>query len=156
MVALVQRVRQAAVEVDGRITGSIQGGLLVFLGVHRADTVNEAEWLARKCAGLRIFADADGKMNLSVSDAGGGALVVSQFTLYGSVQRGFRPSFDAAAAPEKAEKLYRSFVDHLEDQLSTPVHTGEFGAMMDVHILNDGPVTLWIERLNDRHPAAGE
>ncbi len=149
MVALVQRVRRASVEVEGKTAGSIREGLLVFLGVHRDDTTEEAAWLARKCAQVRIFADEDGKMNLSVTDVGGEALVVSQFTLYGDVRRGNRPSFESAAEPEKAETLYRTFVANLEERLQTKVQTGVFGAMMDVNILNDGPVTLWIERLNE-------
>lgn len=149
MVALVQRVRHASVEVDGETTGSIQKGLLVLLGVHRDDSTKEAAWLARKCAGLRIFADRDGKMNLSLTEAGGEALVVSQFTLYGDVRRGYRPSFDSAAEPIKAESLYRSFIEYLEENLESAVETGVFGALMDVHIVNDGPVTLWIERLNE-------
>lgn len=149
MVALVQRVRQASVEVDGETTGSIQKGFLVLLGVHRNDSTKEAVWLARKCAGLRIFADREGKMNLSLTEAGGEALVVSQFTLYGDVRRGHRPSFDSAANPTKAESLYRTFIEYLEENLQSKVQSGVFGALMEVHILNDGPVTLWIERLNE-------
>lgn len=149
MVALVQRVRHASVEVDGETVGSIEAGMLVLLGVHRDDTEEQAAWLARKCANLRIFADEDDKMNLSLKDVGGEALVVSQFTLYGDVQRGNRPSFEPAAPPEQAERLYEAFVDLLDEQLGFPVQTGVFGAMMDVHLLNDGPVTLWVERRND-------
>lgn len=149
MVALVQRVRHASVEVDGETVGSIGAGMLLLLGVHEQDTEEEAAWLARKCANLRIFPDEYEKMNLSLKAMDGEALVVSQFTLYGDVARGNRPSFDRAAGPEKAEKLYDAFVDLLDEQLGTIVQTGVFGAMMDVHLTNDGPVTLWVERLHD-------
>lgn len=149
MVALVQRVRHASVVVDGETVGAIGSGMLVLLGVHSDDTEKEAAWIARKCANLRIFADDEGKMNLSLKDIGGEALVVSQFTLYGDVQRGNRPSFGPAAAPDLADRLYETFVDLLDEQLGTNVQTGVFGAMMDVSLLNDGPVTLWIERKNE-------
>ncbi len=147
MVALVQRVTHASVEVDGETVGSIGGGLLLLLGVHQDDTEEEGAWLARKCANLRIFPDVDGKMNRSLKDTRGAALVVSQFTLYGDTSRGNRPSFERAAGPEKAERLYDGFVELLDEQLGTVVETGVFGAMMDVHLTNDGPVTLWVERL---------
>ncbi len=120
--------------------------MLILLGVHEDDTDEEARWLARKCARLRIFADEDDRMNLSVKDIDGEALVVSQFTLYGSVERGNRPSFDGAAGPQQAEALYELFLELLEEQLGRPVATGLFGAMMDVHLTNDGPVTFRIER----------
>lgn len=149
MVALVQRVKHAAVDVDGETVGSIGQGLLILLGVHRNDTEKEAAWVARKCGNLRIFPDAESKMNLSVTDIGGEALVVSQFTLYGDVQRGNRPSFEPAAPPDLADRLYQSFVDLLDEQLATNVQTGVFGAMMDVSLVNDGPVTLWVERKNE-------
>lgn len=147
MVSLVQRVTNASVEVDGETVGSIGGGLLLLLGVHQDDTEEEGAWLARKCANLRVFPDTDGKMNRSLKDTGGEALVVSQFTLYGDTSRGNRPSFERAAGPEKAERLYDGFVGLLAEQLGTEVETGVFGAMMDVHLINDGPVTLWVERL---------
>lgn len=150
MVALVQRVRHASVEVDGENVGSIGQGMLILLGVRDDDTEQEAAWLARKCAHLRIFADDEGKMNRSVKQAGGEALVVSQFTLYGSVERGNRPSFDRAAPPDLAESLYQEFVGMLDEHVGAPVQTGVFGAMMDVHLTNDGPVTLWIERLHEQ------
>lgn len=150
MVALVQRVTHASVEVDGETVGSIGKGMLVLLGVHRDDSEEEASWVARKCANLRIFADEAGKMNRSLIDIGGEALVVSQFTLYGDVQRGNRPSFDPAAPPDRARRLYEAYVDLLDDLLETSVQTGAFGAMMDVSLVNDGPVTLWIERMNQR------
>lgn len=149
MVALVQRVRHASVKVDGAVTGSIRQGLLILLGVHRDDSKREAEWIARKCANLRIFSDDAGKMNLSVTDVGGETLVVSQFTLYGDVSRGNRPSFEPAAPPEKAEALYDYFVELLDGHLERPVQRGVFGAAMDVELLNDGPVTMWIERMNE-------
>jgi D-tyrosyl-tRNA(Tyr) deacylase len=149
MVALVQRVRKASVKVDGAAAGSIRQGLLILLGVHRDDSKREAEWIARKCANLRVFSDDDGKMNLSVKDVGGEALVVSQFTLYGDVRRGNRPSFEPAAPPEKAEQLYDYFVELLDGHLESSVQRGVFGASMEVELLNDGPVTLWIERMNE-------
>ncbi len=147
MVALIQRVREASVEVEGEEVGAIGGGMLVLLGVHRADTEREAAWLARKCARLRIFPDAEGKMNRSLLDTGDEALVVPQFTLYGDASgSGARPSFTDAAPPGRAEPLYEQFVEHLSAQLNRPVPTGIFGAMMDVHLTNDGPVTLWVEK----------
>lgn len=146
MIALVQRVSEASVEANGQITGAIGTGLLILLGVHRSDTEAEADWLARKCAHLRIFPDASGKMNCSLRDIGGEALVVSQFTLYGDALRGHRPSFTESAPPEKAEPLYRYFVAQLSKELGRSVPTGVFGAMMRVRLVNDGPVTLWIER----------
>jgi len=146
MVALVQRVREASVEVDGKVTGVIGEGLMILLGVHKDDTERELEWLARKCARLRIFQDDAGLMNRSVLDVGGEALVVSQFTLYGNAAKGNRPSFIDAARPEQAEALYERFVEALSTHLGKPIATGVFGAMMQVHLVNDGPVTLWVER----------
>ena len=147
MVALVQRVREARVEVDGAVVGAIGPGLLVLLGVHTTDTEKEAAWIAKKCANLRIFPDDEGRMNRSVMDMGGEALVVSQFTLYGNVAKGNRPSFVASALPEKAEPLYEHFAELLGGHLGKPVPTGVFGAMMQVHLINDGPVTLWVEKM---------
>jgi D-tyrosyl-tRNA(Tyr) deacylase len=146
MVVLIQRVKEASVTVDGETVGAIGKGLLILLGVHVDDTEQEGQWLARKCANLRIFRDEEGLMNRSVTDVEGEALVVSQFTLYGDAQKGNRPSFIASARPEKAEALYEQFVADLSAHLGKPVPTGVFGAMMDVHLVNDGPVTLWIER----------
>ena len=146
MVALVQRVREASVEVDGAVSGAIGEGLMILLGVHKDDTEQEVEWLARKCANLRIFRDEAGLMNRSVLDVGGEALVVSQFTLYGNAAKGNRPSFVDSARPEKAAALYERFVEALSAHLGKPVATGVFGAMMQVHLVNDGPVTLWVER----------
>ncbi|MFB3133336.1 MAG: D-aminoacyl-tRNA deacylase [Rhodothermales bacterium] len=146
MVALVQRVREASVEVEGEVTGAIGAGLMILLGVHKDDTEREVAWLARKCANLRIFRDDADLMNRSVLDVGGEALVVSQFTLYGNAAKGNRPSFIASARPEQAEALYETFVEALSAHLGKPVATGVFGAMMQVHLVNDGPVTLWVER----------
>lgn len=149
MVALVQRVKEAAVEVEGETVGAIGAGLLVLLGVHADDTEAESTWVARKCARLRIFPDEDGRMDRSVLDVGGEMLVVPQFTLYGDATQGNRPSFTEAAPPDRAERLYAHFVDQVHTLLDRPVPTGVFGAMMDVHLINDGPVTLWVERLPD-------
>jgi len=142
---LVQRVRRAQVRVGDRIVGAIGQGLLVFVGFTSADGEEQVEWMADKVAGLRIFADADDKMNLSVADISGGLLVVSQFTLYGDAVKGRRPSFVDAARPETATPLYERFIERLRDR-GLPVQTGEFGAFMQVELINDGPVTLWLER----------
>ena len=152
MVALIQRVKKASVVVAGETVGAIGPGLLILLGIHTDDAQQQGLWLARKCANLRIFADEEGLMNRSVKDVGGEALVVSQFTLYGNAAKGNRPSFVASARPEQAEPLYEHFVQELAGHLGRDVATGIFGAMMDVHLVNDGPVTLWIERA----PGTGE
>jgi D-tyrosyl-tRNA(Tyr) deacylase len=141
---VIQRVREAWVTVNNGATGSIRTGLLVFLGVSRTDTVEDANYLAGKLLGLRIFPDEDGKMNRDVREAGGSLLIVSQFTLYGDCRRGRRPSFDQAAAPEQAQDLYNYFVESLK-RGPVPVETGVFQAMMQVHIVNDGPVTMLID-----------
>ena len=146
MIALVQRVSSASVRVDGETVGSVGRGLLVLLGVVEGDTAAEGEWLADKLARLRVFPDDDGKMNRSVQDVGGGALVVSQFTLVGDVRKGTRPSYARAARPEVAEPLYRAFAAALAEHVGRPVATGVFGASMEVALVNDGPVTLWVER----------
>ena len=145
MRALLQRVSRASVTVDGRIVGQIDRGFVVLLGVTHADTRAEAEWVAAKIAGLRVFDDDAGKMNLSLADVGGALLVVSQFTLYGDARKGRRPSFSDAAAPEQAEPLVDWFVDCLR-RAGFTVATGVFGAHMDVAIHNDGPVTLLVEK----------
>ncbi len=145
MRALLQRVSSASVTVDGRITGQINQGYVILLGVTHNDTAAEADWLANKIAGLRLFEDADDKMNLSLFDVGGNVLVVSQFTLYGDVRKGRRPSFTDAARPEQAEPLVDTFCDKLR-QRGLTVATGVFGAMMQVEIHNDGPVTLMLEK----------
>jgi len=146
MIALIQRVKEAHVDIDGDTVGAIGPGLLILLGIHTTDTARERDWVARKCANLRIFPDDEGRMNRSVRDVHGGVLVVSQFTLYGNTAKGNRPSFIESARPEAAEPMYESFVGELSTLLGQPVHTGRFGAMMDVHLVNDGPVTLWVER----------
>ncbi|CAN5616613.1 D-aminoacyl-tRNA deacylase [soil metagenome] len=146
MRALVQRVIEAQVTVDGAVVGQIRPGLLVLLGVRAGDAEQEAEWLAAKTARLRIFADEEGRMNKCVSDIDGQVLVVSQFTLYGDAQKGNRPSFVEAAEPVQAQRLYEHFVAHLEKEIGRAVPTGSFGAMMQVSLVNDGPVTILLER----------
>lgn len=146
MRAVVQRVASARVTVDGTVVGDLPGGgLLVLLGVHPDDTEAQVRWMARKLAHLRIFEDADGKMDDSLVDVGLGALVVSQFTLYGDCRKGRRPSFVGAARPEVAEPLYERFCAALADEGVAPVPTGTFGAQMDVALVNDGPVTLVVD-----------
>lgn len=144
MRAVVQRVSSAKVEVDGEITGAIDKGLLVYLGAGKGDGDEERAYVLSKVLGLRIFENAEGKMDQSVVDVGGALLVVSQFTLYGDVRKGRRPSFDGAMPPEEAEKAYDAFV---RDARATgiKVETGRFRAMMKVSSLNDGPVTIWID-----------
>jgi len=144
MRAVVQRVARCKVSVDGRVTGEIGTGLLVLLGVSVDDVTADADYLLGKIVGLRIFDDADGKMNLSLADTGGEMLVVSQFTLYGDTRRGRRPSFINAAAGEPANALYEYFVD-AAGKIVNRVATGEFGAMMQVELINDGPVTIIVD-----------
>jgi D-aminoacyl-tRNA deacylase len=144
MRAVVQRVRSARVSVGDEVVGTIGQGLLVLLGVAPTDTVAQVHWLADKIVGLRIFADADGKMNRGVTEIDGSVLVVSQFTLYGDCRKGRRPSFIDAAAPEIAEPLYEAFLNSVR-ALGVPVAAGRFGAMMQVELVNDGPVTLIID-----------
>lgn len=144
MRAVVQRVARARVVIDGETVGEVGRGLLVLLGVTHADTAEAAAWLADKVVGLRLFNDADGKMNRSVAEVGGGVLVVSQFTLYGDCQKGRRPSFIDAARPEVAVPLYEAFVNGVK-ALGVPAATGRFGAMMQVELVNDGPVTLLVD-----------
>lgn len=141
MRAVVQRVSRAQVSVDGKVVGEIGRGLLVLLGVTHADTEADADYLANKIVGLRIFEDENGKMNLDTTAVEGGILVVSQFTLYGDVHRGKRPSFDAAAAPERARQLYEYFVERIRSA-GLPCQTGRFQEMMQVELVNDGPVTI--------------
>jgi D-tyrosyl-tRNA(Tyr) deacylase len=144
MRAVLQRVRRASVVIEGESVGAIERGLLVLLGVAPTDTLADVRWLAEKTAGLRIFSDEADKMNLSVADVAGGVLVVSQFTLYGDCRKGRRPSFLDAAAPEIAVPLYEAFVNALRS-LGLPVATGRFGALMQVELINDGPVTLILD-----------
>jgi D-tyrosyl-tRNA(Tyr) deacylase len=141
---LLQRVRRAAVRVRGATVSEIGAGLLVLLGVEDGDTEEDAEYLAEKTAGLRIFADGEGRMNLSVLESNGEVLVVSQFTLAASTRRGRRPSFSGAALPERAEELYRLYSERLEG-LGLPVRRGIFREMMDVELVNDGPVTILLD-----------
>ena len=143
MIGLIQRVEKCSVSVDNKIISSIGEGLLILLGVHCDDTEKDLLLLARKCIGLRIFSDNDGKMNLAVTDIKGEILVVSQFTLFGEVKRGLRPYFGEAAEPDKAEKYYEKFMAVLAES-GIPVKGGVFGAHMHLDILNDGPVTVSI------------
>jgi D-aminoacyl-tRNA deacylase len=144
MRAVVQRVSRAQVAVNGEITGHIGMGVLVLLGVGRDDTEADATYLAEKIAGLRVFEDAQGKMNRSLQDVGGSVLAVSQFTLYGDVRRGKRPSFDAAAPPEKARQLYEFFVEQIRSA-GLRCQTGRFQEMMKVELVNEGPVTILLD-----------
>jgi D-aminoacyl-tRNA deacylase len=144
MRAVIQRVSRAKVSVNGWTAGEIGLGLLVLLGVGREDTEEDVGYLAEKTVGLRIFEDADGKMNRSVLDVGGSLLVVSQFTLYGDVRRGKRPSFDAAAAPENAKRLYEMFVERIRTA-GLRCETGRFQEMMQVELVNEGPVTILLD-----------
>jgi len=144
MVIVLQRVSTASVSVDGEVVGSIDKGILILIGVHKDDVEPDADFLAAKCADLRIFPDDGGKMNLSVKDINGSALVISQFTLLGDCSKGRRPNFTAAAPPEKGRMLYLRFVEKLKGCVQK-VETGVFGADMKVSLLNDGPVTVVIE-----------
>ncbi len=144
MRAVIQRVAEASVTVDSVVVGRIQRGFLVLLGVAEYDTQEEVIWIAGKIAGLRVFEDSEGMMNLALADVGGSVLLVSQFTLYGDCRKGRRPSFVEAARPEKANALYKSVAAELKG-LGFPVETGTFQAHMDVRLLNDGPVTLLLD-----------
>ena len=144
MRAVIQRVQSASVCVDGRMTGKIDRGLLVLVGVGKGDGEKDIAYMASKLPDLRIFEDASGKFNLSLREAGGGMLVVSQFTLYGDCRKGRRPSFTDAAEPAEAKKLYEQLVFKLQEQ-GIPVETGEFQAKMEVHLVNDGPVTILLD-----------
>lgn len=145
MRAVIQRVSEASVSIDGRVTGAIQHGLLVLLGVEDSDSVEDAEWLARKIVQLRIFKDAAGLMNRSVIEVQGSILVISQFTLLASTKRGNRPSYSRAARPEVAVRRYEDFLRRLTDAFGRPIQTGEFGADMKVSLTNDGPVTILMD-----------
>jgi D-tyrosyl-tRNA(Tyr) deacylase len=145
MRVLLQRVTKAAVTVDGRETGRIERGYVALVGFTHGDSEEHVQWMADKVVGLRLFADAEGKMNLAISEMGGSILVVSQFTLYGDAQKGRRPSFIQAAHPDAATPLYEKFIVALRERAVT-VATGEFGADMAVELVNDGPVTLMLER----------
>ena len=140
----MQRVSEAQVSVDARVTGSIRKGLLVFVGISREDTAADADYAVQKLTGLRIFPDAEGKMNCNVQEAGGALLIVSQFTLYGDCRKGNRPSFERAARPDEANVLYNYFVEAAR-RGPVPVETGVFQATMKVNLANEGPVTIWID-----------
>ncbi len=146
MRVVLQRVSEAAVSVGGRVAGAVGNGLLLLVGFTAGDAEEQLVWMADKVAGLRVFSDEEGKMNRSVVETGGGVLVVSQFTLYGDASKGRRPSFVAAAPPAQAIPLYDRFVELIDERIETPVATGEFGAAMRVSLVNDGPVTLVLER----------
>ena len=145
MRVVLQRVSRAKVTIEGRISGAIERGLCLLVGFTHTDTIEQVRWMAEKVIGLRVFQDAEDKMNLALADIGGALLVVSQFTLYGNTEKGRRPSFIDAARPEVAIPLYESFIAELRAK-GVKVETGEFGAMMDVELVNAGPVTLVLER----------
>ncbi len=146
MRAVIQRVTRAVVRVEGAVVGQIGSGLLVLLGLGKADTPAVSEWMIAKLLSLRIFPDQAGKLNRSVTDVGGAILVVSQFTLYGELEKGTRPSFSAAMPPAEAREFYRRFMEQLRATTSLPVAEGRFGAQMQVELVNDGPVTILLER----------
>ena len=148
MRAVLQRVLEASVRIDGHLVSQIGPGLLVLLGVEDGDTQIDADWLAAKIVAMRIFADEEGMMNKSVADAGGNVIVVSQFTLHASTKKGNRPSFLRSAKPEISEPLYETFCELIETQLGKPVGRGVFGADMKVALVNDGPVTIVIDSRN--------
>jgi len=148
MRVVVQRVSEASVTVKGEITGSIGPGLVVLLGIEEQDTMSDVEWLSAKLIRLRIFNDAQGVMNLSILETGGDFLIISQFTLHASTRKGNRPSYIRAARPEQAIPLYEAFVNQIAQGIGKPVNTGRFGAMMQVSLVNDGPVTLVIDSRN--------
>jgi D-tyrosyl-tRNA(Tyr) deacylase len=145
MRVLIQRVSEADVSIDGEVVGAVQRGLLVLCGIGEGDAAEDVEWIAQKVVQMRIFADENGRMNRSVLEIRGGILVVSQFTLHASTRKGNRPSFIGAARPEVAVPLYESFISELEKLLGKPVASGRFGADMAVRLVNDGPVTLWMD-----------
>lgn len=148
MRALIQRVKKASVTIEGELFSSIDQGLLVLLGIEDADTQEDINWLAGKISRLRIFSDENDAMNLSVQDVDGACMVVSQFTLHANTKKGNRPSFIRAAKPDIAIPLYEKFILQLEKETGTKVATGSFGAMMDIELINDGPVTIWIDSKN--------
>lgn len=145
MRTLLQRVSEASVRVDGDVIGQIGAGLLVFVGIEEADEMEDIDWLVRKIVSMRIFSDSEGRMNLSLMDIGGGLLAVSQFTLHATTKKGNRPSFIRAAHPDRAQPLFKLFVEKVREAGVTEVQTGKFGADMKVALINDGPVTIWID-----------
>jgi D-tyrosyl-tRNA(Tyr) deacylase len=146
MKVVIQRVSSSSVMVDNEITGAIDQGLLVLIGIHKDDTKQQMEWICKKISKLRIFEDDEGKMNRSVQDVNGGILLVSQFTLYANSDKGTRPSFIEAARPEKAEPMYEDMIEWFKANTELDIQTGEFGAMMSVKLENDGPVTIILEK----------
>lgn len=148
MRVIIQRVSEASVKVDGAIIGSIQKGLLVLLGIHNEDTLDDIQWISSKLVQLRIFDDADGVMNQSVQAIDGSILLISQFTLYAATKKGNRPSYIAAAKPEIAIPIYEQMILQLTKDLGKPIATGQFGADMKVALINDGPVTIMIDSKN--------
>lgn len=148
MRVLIQKVSKASVTIEGKIKSEIGNGLLILLGIENADTKEDINWLCSKIVNLRIFSDEDGKMNLSVKDVDGSLLVISQFTLHANTKKGNRPSFIKAARPDFAIPMYEGFVKTLEMVSGKKIGTGEFGAMMEVSLINDGPVTIWIDSKN--------
>jgi len=148
MKAVIQRVSQSTVTIEGEIVASIQKGLLILVGIEEADTKEDIEWLSSKIVNLRIFSDENEVMNLSVKDVNGDAIIVSQFTLHASTKKGNRPSYIKAAKPEIAIPLYNQFIQQIEKDLAKKVQTGQFGADMKVSLLNDGPVTILIDTKN--------
>lgn len=148
MIAVIQRVSEASVKIDDRIKGSIQTGFLILLGITHDDTLEDVEWLTKKIIGMRIFSDAEGKMNLDLKSVNGDILLISQFTLHASTKKGNRPSFIEAARPEIAIPLYEQMIKLLSKDLDKDIQTGEFGADMKVSLINDGPVTILIDSKN--------
>lgn len=148
MIAVIQRVSDASVTIEGQIKGKIDTGFLILLGITHIDTQEDLEWLARKIVGMRIFGDAEGKMNLDLKSVNGNILLISQFTLHANTKKGNRPSFIEAARPEVAIPLYEKMIQQLSQELGQPIQTGEFGADMKVALLNDGPVTIVIDSKN--------
>lgn len=148
MRTVIQRVSEASVAIGGEVKAGIAGGLLVLLGIEEDDQAEDVAWLCGKTARLRIFSDSQGVMNLSVAETGGEILLISQFTLHASTKKGNRPSYIRAAKPEKAIPLYEMFIERLRDETGVPVKTGVFGAMMDVSLVNSGPVTILMDSRN--------
>lgn len=146
MKAVVQRVKRCNVRIDGKIVGEISKGLLVLIGINNVDNIDTIKWMANKLLNLRIFPDEEDKMNKSLLDINGELLIVSNFTLYGDVQRGFRPSFSKAAVPEISEPIYDNLINYIKENFNIKLATGIFGAMMDIELINDGPVTIIIEK----------
>jgi D-aminoacyl-tRNA deacylase len=148
MIAIIQRVSEASVKIDGIIKGEIQAGFLVLLGITHTDSQEDIEWLSKKIVGMRIFSDEEGKMNVDLTSIKGNILLISQFTLHASTKKGNRPSFIEAARPEIAIPLYEKMILQLENDLGKPIQTGEFGADMKVSLINDGPVTIILDSKN--------